>query len=205
MSTDTDIVTEPQPDWRARVRDSKYGTVVVLVVVGVLVAAGAFLVKRPSAEAAGITEVTINDSGAPAPEIGKPAVNFSAVTVDGKRVSLSDYRGKTVWLTFGASWCGDCQVESTDIQAMYDKYQAKDVVVLGVFINEDSAAVKDYATRIGLTFPKVADPNSDIASTYRVLGIPAHFFIGKDGTIRSMKTGALSPSQMEAAINEAQS
>ena len=48
-------------------------------------------------------------------------------------------------------------------------------MVLAIFIREDSATVLDYANRVGLIYPKVADPDTRIASTYRVYGIPAHF------------------------------
>ena len=54
-------------------------------------------------------------------------------------------------------------------------------MVLSVSISEDEATVRDYGDRVGLTFPTVADPQTRIASAYRVLGIPAHFFIDRNG------------------------
>jgi len=107
-----------------------------------------------------------------------------------------------VWLTFGATWCAACKAEAPDIQAAYKKFQAKGVVVLSIWIREDSATVKDYADRTGLTFPKIADPDTRIASAYRVYGIPAHFFIDKAGILRVTKTGGQSPEQMAAALTE---
>ena len=73
-------------------------------------------------------------------------------------------------------------------------------MVLAIFIREDTATVKDYGDRIGLTFPKVADPDTRIASAYRVFGIPAHFFIDASGILREIKTGGQSPEQMSAAL-----
>jgi cytochrome c biogenesis protein CcmG, thiol:disulfide interchange protein DsbE len=107
-----------------------------------------------------------------------------------------------VWLTFGASWCAACVAEAADVEAAYKKFSSKKVVVLAVSISEDSATVKDYRDRVGLTYPQVADPNTDIASAYRVNGIPAHFFIDASGVLRSMKTGALSPDIMDTALTE---
>lgn len=80
--------------------------------------------------------------------------------------------------------------------------ETKGVVVLAIFIREDSTTVKDYADRIGLSFPKVADPDTRIASTGRVSGIPAHFFIDKSGVLRSIKTGSQSPEQMAASLTQ---
>ena len=62
--------------------------------------------------------------------------------------------------------------------------------------------MKDYANRVGLTFPMIADPDTTIASLYRVYGIPAHFFIDRAGVLHSTKTGGLSTEQMDTALTE---
>src|SRR5450759_1951998 len=188
-------------NWRQRVRESRFGTLLVIAVTAAIVVAGAYFVDRPTAAASGLQAIALSGptDGAP-PKIGSPAQDFTAMTVDGKKVSLSSYKGHPVWLTFGATWCAACKAEAPDIQAAYKKFEAKGVVVLAIFIREDSATVKDYGDRIGLTFPKVADPDTRIASAYRVSGIPAHFFIDRTGVLRSIKTGGQSPEQMSAAL-----
>ena len=184
-----------------RIRESRLGTLLVLAVTAALVMAGVYLVDRPAAAEPGVQAVQLTGSGnGPAPRIGSPAQDFTATTVDGKTVSLSSYKGQAVWLTFGATWCAACQAEAPDIEAAYQKTKAGGAVVLMVFISEDSATVRDYSDRVGLTFPKIADPDTRIASAYRVNGIPAHFFIDRSGVLRSMETGALSPERMDAAI-----
>jgi cytochrome c biogenesis protein CcmG/thiol:disulfide interchange protein DsbE len=188
-------------DLRARISGSRLGTLAVLGVTAVVVMGAAYLVDRPSASAAGVRAVTLTgpSHGAP-PRIGALAQDFTATTVDGKAVSLSDYRGQPVWLTFGASWCAACQAEAPDIESAYLAFKTRGVVVLSVSISEDSAAVRDYRDRVGLTYPMVADPDTRIASAYRVLGIPAHFFIDRSGVLRSMNTGSLSPDKMKLAL-----
>ena len=192
----------PARSWQQRIRESRLGTVLVLAVTAALVPGGAYLVDRPTTAQPGVTAVKVAPGDGPAPRIGSPAQDFTATTVDGKQVSLTSYKGQPVWLTFGASWCAACVAEAPDLETSYQKFKAKGVVVLAISISEDSAAVQDYANRVGLTFPKVADPDSRIASVYRVYGIPAHFFIDKAGILRSMKTGGLSPDQMDAALTE---
>jgi cytochrome c biogenesis protein CcmG, thiol:disulfide interchange protein DsbE len=190
--------------WQQRIRESRLGTLLVLAVTAVIVLVGAYMVDRPATAApGGTTAVALSKTGGGAPPtIGSPAQDFTATTVDGKKVSLSSYKGHPVWLTFGASWCAACVAEAPDIEAAYQKFKAKGVVVLSIFISEDSSTVKDYADRVGLTYPKIADPNTNIASAYRVYGIPAHFFIDASGVLRSIKTGGQSPDQMDAALAE---
>lgn len=191
-------------DWRSRLRTSRVGTLAVLLVTTALVLGGLWWVNRPTTPATnadGTTSVKLSQEGTgPAPEIGKAAQDFSATTVDGTPVSLSSLKGRPVWVTFGATWCQACQTEMPDIQAAYDKAKANGTVVVQVFISEDAAAVKDYATRVGLTYPKIADPDTTIASAYRVSAIPAQFFIDRNGILRQMQPGAMSPESMDAAL-----
>ncbi len=198
-----DTATKAPQGWQERLRDSRAGTLVVLAVTAALVMGGAFLVTRPDRAAAGTTAVTVpQNDDSPAPKVGAAAQDFTGTTVDGTKVSLSDYKGHPVWLTFGASWCTACQAEAPDIEAAYKQFAGQGVVVLEVNISEDAAAAKDYADRIGLTFPIVADPDSTIAGEYRVSAIPAHFFIDGTGVLRSMKAGGLAPDDMTAMLTE---
>jgi len=201
MSLDTTV--GPRKGLRERVGQSRLGTLLVLAVTAVVVMAGAYMVDKPTeTKAGGVTAVDVAPGDAPPPTIGKPAQDFTATTVDGKKVSLSSYKGHPVWLTFGASWCAACVAEAPDIQAAYQKHLPEGVVVLAINIREDSAAVGDYDKRVGLTFPTIADPDEAIASTYRIYGIPAHFFIDASGILRLVKTGGQSPAQMDAALKE---
>jgi thiol-disulfide isomerase/thioredoxin len=113
---------------------------------------------------------------------------------------LSDFKGKPVWLTFGASWCQPCRAENPDIKAVYENAKASGLEVLAVFISEDAAAVREYADRVGLGYQKVADPDTTIASQYRILGIPSHFFIDSSGVLRQQKIGSLDQAAMEQAV-----
>lgn len=203
LVTTTDQQHQEHKDWRQRLRDSRLGTLLVLGVTAALVTGAAYLIGRPAAADAGVSAVTLSGprTGAP-PKVGSPAQDFTATTVDGKQVSLSSYKGQAVWLTFAATWCAPCQAEAPDILAAYEKNKARGVVVLMVFISEDSATVRDYGDRVGLTFPKVADPDTRIASAYRVNGIPVHFFIDRSGVLRSVKTGSLTPERMDAQLAE---
>ena len=174
-------------------------TILVLAVVAVLVIAAAWFLGQPSGD------VTVRAGEAPAgeaPRVGDAPPDFEATTIDGTAVSMAAFAGQPTWLTFGASWCPDCRAEATDLQETYAKYAPQGLVVLGVFIDEPESAVVDYAKRVGFTFPLVADTQGRIADLYRTYGIPIHFFVGRDGTIRDVRIGRLTPADMEQLIQQ---
>ncbi len=185
----------------ARPRQSRIATLAIMGVTAAIIAAVAFMVNQPAAGAQGVTSVTLTGAAAgEPPTVGKQAPDFVATTIDGKAVRLSDLKGKPVWLTFGASWCQPCRAENPDIQATWQKFADRGLVVLAIFISEDASAVRDYADRVGLTYQKVADPDTRIASEYRLMGIPSHYFIDRSGVLRQLKIGSLDPAAMEAAL-----
>ncbi len=177
-------------------------TVIVLAVTAVLIGVAAVaLGGNGFGQGDGVSQVNLTGSVADAaPVVGAVPPAFSATTYDGKTVSLSDYAGKPVWLTFGASWCPDCRSEAPDVEAAYQKYQAQGLNILAVFISESPSDIESYAQRAGLTFPIAVDQQTRIASEYRTMGIPSHFFIGADGKIKDVKLGALDPATIESEI-----
>ncbi len=174
-------------------------TIVVLVVAAIVIGAVAFLVDQP---AAGVTKVDLPAGSGSAPAVGQVPPDFSGTAVDGTKVSLSGLKGAPVWLTFGASWCPDCRAEAPDVQAAFAAHKADGLKVVGVFIDEDASAVTSYAGKVGLTFPIVADEQEVLAAQYRTVGIPTHFFIGRDGTVREIRIGRLPPDEMEKLVQE---
>jgi cytochrome c biogenesis protein CcmG, thiol:disulfide interchange protein DsbE len=176
-------------------------TVAVIIVTAVVIGLVAYVIDQP-ASASGVTKVTLNDTSATPPQAGQVPPDFQGTTIDGKTVSLSQLKGQPVWLTFGASWCGDCRAEAPDLEATYAKFKGQGLVVLQVSIQEDAAAVQEYAKRVGFTFTMVPDPDTRIADAYHILGIPTHYFIGRDGVIREVRLGGLKPAEMERLVGE---
>jgi peroxiredoxin len=107
-----------------------------------------------------------------------------------------------VWLTFGASWCQPCRAENPDIQAAWRSRQDSGLRIVQVYMSEDAAAVRAYAATVGLTYARVADPDTRLAAAYRIVGIPSHFFIDRTGVLRQLKIGTLDPKTIEAALAE---
>jgi len=175
-------------------------TIVVIAVVAVIVGVLAWSASG-AGMSDGVTKIELPaGAAANAPKVGAVPPDFSGVTADGTPISLSDYAGKPVWLTFGASWCPDCRVEAPDIEAAYQANKDKGLAVVGVFISESADDIAGYADRAGLSFPITVDQREAIAAAYRTMGVPTHFFIGPDGKVREVRIGALSKDDMARSI-----
>jgi len=182
-------------------RKSRLRNLVVMAITAVIITTVAFIVNQPKTSAGGVQNITLSgETSGQAPTVGQPAPDFYATTVDGRTIRLSDLKGKPVWLTFGASWCQPCRAENPDINAVYEKSRAIGLEVLAIFISEDAGTVRDYADRVGLKYDKIADPDTTLASQYRILGIPSHFFIDRAGVLKEIKIGSLDQAAMERAI-----
>ena len=137
-------------------------------------------------------------SPAPAPEIGKLAPDFELSNLDGQVVSLSDFRGKPVFLNFWATWCGPCRFEMPFIQKMYEGLSSEGLVVLAVNLQENPATVKEFVQTFGFTFPVLLATSREVPLAYNIRGIPSTFFIDKNGIIQDIKIGAFA-SEVEIA------
>ena len=182
---------------RSKTHLSRAKTLLVIGVTAAAILAVSYLANRPAAHG-GLTLVGMSIGGAgPAPEVGKPAPNFTATTIEGAKVTLSGLRGRPVWLNFGAPWCQPCRAENPDIEAAYEKYRAQGLQVLWVVINDNMSDIEGYATRTGLTYPKIDDSSGAIESRYRIDGIPSHFFIDRSGVLREIRISTLNPAMIE--------
>lgn len=117
---------------------------------------------------------------------GKPAPEFIYPDVNGKMISLKDFRGKVVYLDIWASWCGPCLKEIPSAKKLEEEFKGKDIVFLSVSVdrNEDSwkKIIKEKEIA-GIHLISKGDFDSEIAKKYNVKGIPRYYIIGKDGNI----------------------
>ena len=140
---------------------------------------------------------------APAPEIGRLAPDFTLVDLEGNPVTLSDFRGKTVFVNFWATWCPPCRAEMPEIESLYQEYKDRGVVVIGVDIMEAQAQVRQYVQQGGYSWIFVLDTSGKVAVDYRITAIPTSFFIDKDGIIQVVAIGAMTKRAMETKLAEA--
>ncbi len=135
---------------------------------------------------------------------GQPAPDFSAVTFQGSRLSLSSLRGRPVLINFFASWCAVCELELPGIERAYQEHRAGGFAVLGVNTLETGDGLAFYQ-RMHLTFPAVYDPGNPgrIGSAYGVTqGLPASVFVDREGRVRLIQYGPVTKPLIDQELAE---
>jgi peroxiredoxin len=125
------------------------------------------------------------------PQAGKPAPDFELSTLEGKTVHLSDYKGHPVLVNYWATWCPPCREELPLIQERQAQF-SPDLVVLAVNAGEDSATVKNYIGKQGLTFPVLLDPDWKVEALFGIMAYPTSVFIDRNGVIQARYVGGMS-------------
>ena len=167
----------------------------------------------PGAEAesveAGPGAETKSTESAPASNL-IPEIDFTLTDQYGNTHTLSDYKGKTVFLNFWATWCPPCRGEMPDIQKLYEEYQAEEnpeVVILGIAApglgdEKTEEGICEFLEENGYTYPVVMDTTGEVFAGYGVYAYPTTFMIDRDGNIFGYVSGQISESMMRSIIEQ---
>jgi len=119
-----------------------------------------------------ITTLDVAHRKAPGPVSGR--------TLEGRRVSLSDYTGKVVVVNVWGSWCGPCRQELPVMQQLADKAAGK-VTVVGVDTGDGREAGASFARAKGVTFPTLFDPDKKLLNAVAKINLPITIFVDEAG------------------------
>ncbi|MFA5524904.1 MAG: cytochrome c biogenesis protein/redoxin [Tissierellales bacterium] len=143
-----------------------------------------------------------------------PIIDFTLIDQYGNEHTLSDYKGKVVFLNFWATWCPPCRKEMPDIQSLYNEYNQNhdDVIFLGVANprNENNMNTREvdkdgiikFLEDNELDFPVVFDESGEVFNFYGISSLPTTFLINKDGNIVGYAPGMLTKDIMESVIEQ---
>ena len=135
--------------------------------------------------------------------VGGTAPAFTSWDLTGKKVSLADFKGRPVLLTFWATWCTACQDELPALQGIRDRYQSTGFAVLAVNYKEtDSARMSQYLAGLRVNLESVIDPSGAIATAYGVdIGLPFSVLLDRKTTVTEIFVGVPSSAALEAAVS----
>lgn len=142
------------------------------------------------------------------------APDFTLTDQFGNSHTLSEYKGKTVFLNFWATWCGPCRMEMPYIQKVYEDYgnNSGDVIILGVANpktkdrpnNSDvtQEEVESFLSENGYTYPVAMDLDGSIFAAYGIQAFPTTFMIDKNGNVYGYAPGSLSEDMIRSIIQQ---
>jgi cytochrome c biogenesis protein CcmG/thiol:disulfide interchange protein DsbE len=146
----------------------------------------------------------------------KPAPNFSLPDVTGKRISLSNYKGKAVLINFWATWCAPCKIETPWLVELRNQYAPQGFEILGVSTEGDDlakndtagwartrAAIQEFMQKDHIDYPLLMDGDS-ISKPYGGLDeLPTSYFVDRKGNVVATQLGLTSKDDIEANIKKA--
>ncbi len=115
--------------------------------------------------------------------------DFTLKSASGKNLKLSEMRGEVVMINFWASWCGPCREEMPLLEKMYQKYKPMGFTLLGVNVEEDSAAAQKMLQDIPVSFPVMFDDKQQVSKQYQVVAMPSTVLLDRSGNVRKVFKG----------------
>lgn len=121
------------------------------------------------------------------------APDFTLPDIQGKSVSLDEYKEQVVLLNFWATWCEDCAKEMPEFEKLYQAYKRKGLSIFAIALDaEGKSAVEAFLQKenLELTYPILLDPEGQVARAYRLAWVPVTIVVGRGGKIIETIFGA---------------
>jgi peroxiredoxin len=149
--------------------------------------------ESPSPSASGSAQVGL--------QIGQLAPPLEVDQLGGGTINLAALRGQAVWLNFLGSWCPPCYDELPRMESYWLRLKDKGLAIVGVDIKERPEDAAALVKQTGITFPIGVDPTSTTEEYWSSFAAPIHFWIDRDGVVRSFAFGGIGKQQMEAGLS----
>ena len=123
--------------------------------------------------------------------VGGPAPDFTLPKLDGGDVSLKDYRGRVVVVNFWATWCPPCVEEMPSLVAFAEQMEPSGVTVLGVSVDHDAGALRQFVAKYGVKYPIAQDMQQRVSAQFGTFKYPETYIIDKNGMISEKLIGVV--------------
>jgi peroxiredoxin len=134
------------------------------------------------------------------PQIGQPMPDLALNDLSGELVRLSDYAGQPVLINAWATWCPPCRAEMPLLNEYYLQHKGEGFVILAVNAGETHSLVDEFISQTGFNFPVLLDPDSESLSRMGVFSFPTSILVGRDGTVKKIHVGIITPETMQNEI-----
>jgi thiol-disulfide isomerase/thioredoxin len=121
---------------------------------------------------------------------GIEPADFTLPLLDGTNITLSQLKGKVVFLNFWATWCEPCRSEMPSMKAVYQKLKDKGFEILAVNLGESRDKISGFMNRYKYNFPSVLDERQITQSQYNIRAIPTTYIIDRRGLIVARLVGS---------------
>lgn len=131
--------------------------------------------------------------------VGKVVPDFSATALDGKPISLQQYRGKVILLDFWGIWCGFCLAEMPNVKRVYNTYKDQGFDIIGVNLDTDERRLRNYLKENDIQWRQIFSGQkwkSPLVQQYHIRSIPAPWLIDRDGTLISREARGVKLEQL---------
>ncbi len=120
---------------------------------------------------------------------GSEAPDFSLTDLKGRTVTLSEFKGKIVVVTFWATYCHGCKAEIPYLNRYFDTYGNKEAVLLSITLDKvANERIQECVDRFGVRYP-VLRADRDVVRDYRIRAIPITFLINREGKVERIYIG----------------
>lgn len=118
-----------------------------------------------------------------APGLYPPSFELERLS-DSKKVTLEEYKGKTILLNFWATWCPPCIAEMPSLERLYQANKDKDFVVIGIATQDSKNDVQDFINSSNISFPILLDSMGELTRKLEIGGFPETFLFDKEGRFK---------------------
>ena len=116
-------------------------------------------------------------------------VKINLKDMNGKNTSLSDFKGKIVFLNFWTTWCPTCRIEMPSMEKLHQKLKNKNFSMVTINLQESAPQVKAFFKEFKLTFTALLDSTGEIGASFGIRAIPTSYILDKTGRIIGLVSG----------------
>jgi len=116
-------------------------------------------------------------------------VKIDLKDMNGNNISLSDFRGKIVFLNFWTTWCPTCRIEMPSMEKLHQKFKDGDFAMVTINLQESASEVKAFFKIFNLTFTALMDSTGEVGASFGIRAIPTTYILNKTGRMIGRVSG----------------